>query len=170
LLDVLGPHQYDVFINRKEQREMLGENIKKYRQEKHFTQEELAARLHVTRQTVSKWEKNYSVPDAEMLVRLAELLEVQTSLLLGIEADGETQITPEKENALAEQLASIAEQMAIKNRRSKRIWKTIGIVIAIIIAANIIITVLSMVSYSSNTSTGNIQIYEQTEQTMELEE
>jgi transcriptional regulator with XRE-family HTH domain len=170
LLDVLEPHQYDVFIKRKEQREMLGENIKKYRQEKHFTQEELAARLHVTRQTVSKWEKNYSVPDAEMLVRLAELLEVQTSLLLGIEADGETQITPEKENALAEQLASIAEQMAIKNRRSKRIWKTIGIVIAIIIAANIIITVLSMVSYSSNTSTGNIQIYEQTEQTMELEE
>jgi transcriptional regulator with XRE-family HTH domain len=170
LLDVLGPHQYDVFINRKEQREMLGENIKKYRQEKHFTQEVLAARLHATRQTISKWEKNYSVPDAEMLVRLAEILEVQPSQLLGTEGDGETQITPEKENALAEQLASIAEQMAINNRRSKRIWKTIGIVIAIIIAANIIITVLSMVSYSSNMSTGNIQIYEQTEQTMELEE
>jgi putative transcriptional regulator len=149
---------------------MLGENIKMYRQKKQFTQEGLAARLHVTRQTISKWEKNYSVPDAEMLVRLAEIFEVQTSRLLGTEADTETQTTQEKENALAEQLANIAEQMAIKNRRSKRIWKTIGIVIAIIVAANIVITVLGMVFFSVNTSTGDIQTYEQTEQTIELEE
>jgi transcriptional regulator with XRE-family HTH domain len=145
---------------------MLGENIKMYRQKKQFTQEELAARLHVTRQTISKWEKNYSVPDAEMLVRLAEILEVQTSQLLGTEADDETQTTQEKENATAEQLANIAEQMAIKNRRSRRIWKTIGIVIAIIvaaiIAAIIVIPFLSIVSYSFHTSTENIQTYEQT--------
>jgi putative transcriptional regulator len=148
---------------------MLGENIKKYRQKKQFTQEELAVRLHVTRQTISKWEKNYSVPDAEILVRLAEILEVQISQLLGTEADDETQAAQEKENALAEQLANIAEQMAIKNRRSKRIWKTIGIAIAIIIAVNIVITVWGAVSFSNMTSTGNIQTYEQTEQTVELE-
>jgi transcriptional regulator with XRE-family HTH domain len=145
---------------------MLGENIKMYRQKKQFTQEELAARLHVTRQTISKWEKNYSVPDAEILVRLAEILEVQTSRLLGTEADDETQTTQEKENAMAEQLANIAEQMAIKNRRSRRIWKTIGIVIAIIVAAIIaviiVIPFLSIVSYSFHTSTENIQTYEQT--------
>jgi putative transcriptional regulator len=81
--------------------------------------------------------------------------------------DDETQTTQEKENALAEQLAHIAEQMAIKNRRSKRIWKTIGIVIAIIIAVNIVIAVLSMVSFSYNTSTGNIQTEEET---IEIEE
>jgi putative transcriptional regulator len=143
---------------------MLGENIKLYRQKKQFTQEELAARLHVTRQTISKWEKNYSVPDAEMLVRLAEVLEVQTSRLLGTEDNDETQTAQEEEDTLSEQLANIAEQMAIKNRRSKRIWKTIGIVFAIIIALNIIITVLSVVSYSSNTSTVNIQTYESTQQ------
>jgi putative transcriptional regulator len=151
---------------------MLGENIKKYRQKKQFTQEELAVRLHVTRQTISKWEKNYSVPDAEILVRLAEILEVQISQLLGTEADDETQAAQEKENALAEQLANIAEQMAIKNRRSKRIWKTIGIVIAIIIAVNIVITVWGAVSFSNMTSTGTIQTYEQTEQieqTIEIE-
>jgi putative transcriptional regulator len=162
LLDVFGPDRYDVFIKRKEQQKMLGENIKMYRQKKQLTQEALAARLHVTRQTISKWEKNYSVPDAEMLVRLAEILEVQTSQLLGTEAVAEAQTAPGKENALAEQLANIAEQMAIKNRRSKRIWKTIGIVIAIIVAASIVITVLGMVFFSVNTSTGNIQTYEQT--------
>jgi putative transcriptional regulator len=166
LLDVLGSNQYDVFINRKGQRKMLGENIKEYRQKKQFTQEELASRLHVTRQTISKWEKNYSVPDAEMLVRLAEILEVRTSLLLGTEADGETQTTQEKENALAEQLANIAEQMAIKNRRSKRIWKAIGIVIAIII----VLTVFDIVFFSFSTSTENNQIYVQTDQVIELEE
>jgi putative transcriptional regulator len=104
---------------------MLGKNIKKYRQKKQFTQEELAARLHVTRQTISKWEKNYSVPDAELLVRLAEILEVQTNQLLGTEEYDEAQTKQEKEDVLA-------EQMAIKNRRSKRIWKTLGIVIAVI--------------------------------------
>jgi ABC-type Fe3+ transport system permease subunit len=71
-----------------------------------------------------------------------------------------------KENAYAEQLTHIAEQMAIRNRRSKRLWKTIGIVLAIIIAVKIVIIVLGMVSYSSITSTENVQTYEET---MELE-
>jgi putative transcriptional regulator len=52
--------------------------------------------------------------------------------------------------------------MAIKNRRSKRIWKTIGIVMAVIVAASIVLTVLGMVFFSVNTSTGNVQTYEQT--------
>ena len=55
---------------------MLGENIKIYRQKKGYTQEEVANRLHVTRLTISKWEKNYSVPDAEVFVKLADVLEV----------------------------------------------------------------------------------------------
>ena len=53
---------------------MLGENIKTYRQKKGYTQEEVANRLHVTRQTISKWKKKYSVPDAEVLVKLADVL------------------------------------------------------------------------------------------------
>ena len=58
---------------------MLGENIKTYRQKKGYTQEEVANRLHVTRQTISKWEKNYSVTDAEVLLKLADVLEVERS-------------------------------------------------------------------------------------------
>ena len=62
---------------------MFSENLKTLRRQKGFTQEELAARLNVVRQTVSKWEKGLSVPDAELLTRLAEVLEVPVSTLLG---------------------------------------------------------------------------------------
>ena len=53
---------------------MFGENLKTLRKKKGFSQEELATRLHVVRQTISKWEKNLSVPDADTLIRLAEIL------------------------------------------------------------------------------------------------
>ena len=59
---------------------MIGENIKTYRQKKGYTQEEVANRLHVTRQTISKWEKNYSIPDAEVLVKLADVLSLNNPL------------------------------------------------------------------------------------------
>ena len=59
---------------------MFGENLKTLRKQKGFSQEELAARLHVVRQTVSKWEKGRSVPDADALIRLAEVLEVSVSV------------------------------------------------------------------------------------------
>lgn len=59
---------------------MFGENLKTLRKQKGFSQEELAARLHVVRQTVSKWEKGLSVPDADALIRLAEVLEVSVSI------------------------------------------------------------------------------------------
>ena len=51
---------------------MLGENIKVLRKVKGLSQQELAERLHVVRQTVSKWEQGLSVPDADLLVRLAD--------------------------------------------------------------------------------------------------
>ena len=61
---------------------MLGENIKALRKAKGLSQQELAERLHVVRQTVSKWEQGLSVPDADLLVRLAEALEVTVAELL----------------------------------------------------------------------------------------
>ena len=62
---------------------MLGDQIKKYRKEKKMSQEELAIPLNVVRQTVSKWENNLSVPDAELLIRLAEVLEISVQNCLG---------------------------------------------------------------------------------------
>ena len=55
---------------------MFQDNLKALRKEKGITQEELAARLNVVRQTVSKWEKGLSVPDSDLLIKLAEILDV----------------------------------------------------------------------------------------------
>ncbi len=104
---------------------MFGENLKTLRRNKGITQEELAARLNVVRQTISKWEKGQSVPDAEMLVKLAEIFEVPVSQLLGYRMEPEAQ-----PDALAEQLARINEQLVVKNRRIKII---LAVIIAVIL-------------------------------------
>ena len=62
---------------------MLKENIKTLRKSKGLSQEELAIKLNVVRQTISKWEQGLSVPDAEMLIKLAEVLDTNVSTLLG---------------------------------------------------------------------------------------
>ena len=62
---------------------MLNENIKKLRKSKGLSQEELAIKLNVVRQTVSKWENGLSVPDSNMLILLADELDTSVSVLLG---------------------------------------------------------------------------------------
>lgn len=122
---------------------MFGENLKMLRKQKGFSQEELAARLHVVRQTISKWEKGLSIPDAEMLICLAEILEVSVSELLGEKLESEPDT-----NDIAEQLSRINEQLAVKNRRSRRIWKIIGIALAAIVGV-IFLIVVAMVGFFS---------------------
>ena len=58
---------------------MFQENLRLKRRERGLSQEELAVRLHVVRQTISKWEKGQSVPDAEQLIKLAVILETTVS-------------------------------------------------------------------------------------------
>ena len=62
---------------------MLNENIKRIRKSKGLSQEELAIKLNVVRQTVSKWENGMSVPDSSMLIMLADELNTTVSKLLG---------------------------------------------------------------------------------------
>ena len=62
---------------------MLNENIKAIRKSKGLSQEELAIKLNVVRQTISKWEKGLSVPDSDMLISISEVLETSVSTLLG---------------------------------------------------------------------------------------
>lgn len=64
---------------------MLSDNLKKFRERKGITQEEAAAGLHIVRQTLSKWEKGLSAPDANMLEQIAALYDVHVSELLGSE-------------------------------------------------------------------------------------
>jgi len=112
---------------------MLSGNIRTIRKNKGFTQEELAVRLHVTRQTVSKWEKGLSVPDADLLSDMADILDVSVSELLGKKAEE----TREKD-AVIEQLSRINGQMAVRNRRADRIIRTLAaafILTAVFLAA-----------------------------------
>ena len=84
---------------------MFGENLKLLWKKKGLSQEELAVRLNIVRQTVSKWEKGLSVPDADLLVKLADVLEVSVAELLGGNIHNN-----EDTNELAEQLSRINEQ------------------------------------------------------------
>ena len=100
---------------------MLSENIQAFRKAKGLSQEELAARLHVVRQTISKWEKGLSVPDAGMLIRLAEALDTTVSALLGEEPPPEMeQLSPAE---LARRLEQLNEQMAARAERSRKRWR-----------------------------------------------
>ena len=62
---------------------MLKDNLKTLRKNKGLSQEELSIKLHVVRQTVSKWESGLSVPDAEMLMTISEIIETPVSEILG---------------------------------------------------------------------------------------
>lgn len=89
---------------------MLSENIRRFRKARSLRQEELAERVHVVRQTVSKWENGLSVPDAEQLRDLAAVLGVSVSALLDL--------TPEDSEAdLAGELARRNEELAELQRR-----------------------------------------------------
>ena len=127
---------------------MLAENIKTVRKQRGMTQEELAARLNVVRQTVSKWEKGLSVPDADLLKRIAEILETDVSTLLGAPINTESNT-----NEIAEQLSRINEQLATKARMVRRIWFTVGIVTLSIIILTVIWIILgSTTGLNENTS------------------
>lgn len=134
---------------------MFGENLKTIRKTKGYTQEELAIKIHVVRQTISKWEKGLSVPDADTLSKLADVLEINVSELLGSEIKEETD-----KNEIAKQLAKISEQLAVKNRRHKRIWKVIGAILLAVIVANILLVVFGTVTYNEK-DTENITTIEE---------
>lgn len=100
---------------------MLSENIKALRKQKGYSQEQLAEKLNVVRQTVSKWEKGYSVPDADLLEEMANIFEVEVSELLGKEPVVETEISALSE--VANQLTIFNEYLARKARTRKKIAK-----------------------------------------------
>ena len=146
---------------------MLQEKIKSLRKQKGITQEELAIRLNVVRQTISKWEKGLSVPDAEMLIRIADIFEISVSELLGANINNET-----SRNEIAEQLSRINEQLAHKNKLGKLVLKVIiGIIIGII-ALTIFSVIIGLVSINSlknqkNTTVTNKEIIVPSEQAYE---
>ena len=118
---------------------MLNENMKAIRKSRGLSQQELAIKLNVVRQTVSKWEQGLSVPDADMLITISEVLEIPVSTLLG-----ETVIEAEVDNlkVISEKLEVINLQLAQRKTTGRKMirWLLISLcaIIVMIFAAFII--------------------------------
>lgn len=141
---------------------MFSNNLKTLRKARGLSQEELAARLHVVRQTISKWEKGLSVPDAALLVRLAELLETPVSTLLGAELPPGGELDP-----VAEQLSRINEQLAVKNRRARRVWQVVAGVVAGLVALQLLLLLLSAVAFTRYREPGSTTVVSEERQVEE---
>ena len=119
---------------------MLNENIKAIRKAKGLSQQELAVKLNIVRQTVSKWEQGLSVPDADLLIALSQALETPVSTLLG-----ETVMESEADRlqAISEKLEVINLQLAQRKTKRRAIirWLLISIcaMILVMFAALIIL-------------------------------
>ena len=76
--------------------ETLGKRIASLRKKADLTQEELAEKLDVSPQAVSKWENDMSCPDIMLLPRLAQLLGCSTDTLLSGEGDASVKYVPDE--------------------------------------------------------------------------
>ncbi|MBQ3237081.1 MAG: helix-turn-helix transcriptional regulator [Oscillospiraceae bacterium] len=102
---------------------MFGDNLKTLRKNKGFSQEQLSLRLNVVRQTVSKWEKGLSVPDAEMLVKIAEVLGTSVNELLGEAVAAKNE---EGLSSVAMELQKLNELLAMQIAQKKQLAKNIA--------------------------------------------
>lgn len=121
---------------------MLSENIRTIRRSKGLSQEELAVKLNVVRQTISKWEQGLSVPDSDMLISISEILETPVSTLLG-----ETAAKPKADDikAISEKLEIINLQLAQRKAMRRKIlhWLFISLCAAIAAVSAVLIVLNS---------------------------
>ena len=111
---------------------MLKENIKAIRKSKGLSQQELAVKLNVVRQTVSKWEQGLSVPDSDLLIAISEALGTPVSTLLG-ETVMETEADSLK--AISEKLEVINLQLAQRKTTGRKMIRWLLIALCASIAA-----------------------------------
>ena len=111
---------------------MLNENIRELRKAKGLSQEELAVRLNVVRQTVSKWEQGLSVPDADMLVAIGEVFDTPVGILLG---ETVTPPQPDELRTISEKLEVINLQLARRSAERRRALHILFIVLCVLTAA-----------------------------------
>ena len=121
---------------------MLNENIKAIRKSKGLSQQDLADKLNVVRQTISKWEQGLSVPDSDLLIVLSEALETPVSTLLG---ETVAEIEADEIKALSEKLEIINLQCARRKamRRSALHWGLVAVCVGILAVAAVLVVVNS---------------------------
>lgn len=120
---------------------MLNENIKTIRKSKGLSQEELAIKLNVVRQTISKWEQGLSVPDSDMLISLSEALDTPVSTLLG---ESVTESKADELKVISEKLEVINLQLAQKRTARRKIFHWLFILLCAVIV--IIFAVLAILN------------------------
>lgn len=108
---------------------MLNENIKAIRKSKGLSQEELAVKLNVVRQTISKWEQGLSVPDSDMLISLSEVLETPVSTLLG---ESVVQSKADDLKVISEKLEVINLQLAQRKTAERKIIHWLFILLCLV--------------------------------------
>lgn len=110
---------------------MLNENIKVIRKSKGLSQEELAIKLNVVRQTVSKWENGLSVPDSDMLISISEALETPVNTLLG---ETVAEVEADDLKVISEKLEVINLQLAKRKTTRRKIahWMLISLCVVIV--------------------------------------
>ncbi len=123
---------------------MLNENIKAVRKSKGLSQEELAIKLNVVRQTISKWEQGLSVPDADMLISISEVFEMPVSTLLG-EQIAETKADDVK--AISEKLEVINLQLAHRKEAGQKAIHWLFISVCVVIVAIFAVLIVLNSSY-----------------------
>lgn len=121
---------------------MLSNNIKEIRKAKGLSQEELAIKLNVVRQTISKWENGLSVPDSEMLISISKVLETPVSTLLGEDIKP---LEVDDLKTISKKLEIINEQLARKKSAKQKFltWMLVSICIVIMIISLLLIALNS---------------------------
>ena len=115
---------------------MLNENIKAIRKSKGLSQEELAIKLNVVRQTISKWEQGLSVPDADMLISISDALETPVNILLG---ETIVEASADDLKAISEKLEIINLQLAQRKTTRRKIFHWLFIAMCVITILTILI-------------------------------
>lgn len=112
---------------------MLNENIKAIRKSKGLSQEELAVKVNVVRQTISKWEQGLSVPDSDLLISISQALETPVSVLLGETVE---QAKPDDLKAISEKLEIINLQLAQRKAARQKVlhWCFIALCVIVVTA------------------------------------
>lgn len=123
---------------------MLNENIKSIRKSKGLSQEELAVKLNVVRQTISKWEQGLSVPDADMLISISKVFETPVSTLLG-ETVAESKVHDLK--AISEKLEVINLQLAQRKAMKRKTLHLLFIALCTFIAAIFVVLIVLNSTY-----------------------
>lgn len=110
------------------------ENLRAFRKQKEFSQEYLAEKMNVSRQTISKWENGTAMPDLKKLTDLASLFDVSMDELLGTSAPDYKTSVPD--NAELENLRQAFDEYKIKNKKTTIIFGVVStaLVVALIIA------------------------------------